>query len=747
MKAASNAARVGCLAVGFGLAAAIATGGGVAHADDTSTSDSGSNSSASADSGSNSGSTAANDTDSSASVDTPKTADTDAPDDSADESTEDESTADESTEDESTAEASTADPTPTSEAPVETSVETSTAETSAPETSTAETSAPETSTPEASTPETSTPGAPSSETVPTSHRPTETTVTDTPTVEELAPTETSSAPTTTNIESPTATDIAVSATSEARTVTLDIPTATPTVAAAAVTPAATPAPPTLISALLENPLKLISTFVDNVLQLAGTFGLSAGSGTPGDAPLLWTVAAWVRRELFNIEPAPIYNPATNVLLDDGRVLGHVILNDENGDVLTVVAGQPLRGTVQVNSDGYFLYTPNAEFAANGGTDTFTITVSEAAQPGGLSGLLNAVSFGLLGGPRSTTTNVMVTAGPIDIAVPDDGYGFGEGGNLVYLTDEELAKELDAVVAAGGTWIRMPVRWSMIEAQPGQLDWSSTDRIVAAAQARNLQVLATFVDAPEWARDGVYVSGPPVDMNQFALFTQLTVQRYGGYIDDWQIWNEPNLPAYYGFVENRPANYAAMLRAVYPAIKAVQPNSTVVAAGMAREEGVDSPGVFLLQMYEAGAQGYFDAYAMHPYVFPGGIDSDPLNAWSDVERVHYAMTVFGDGDKKIWLTEVGAPTTCEYCSLLEPFIGPSAFTVSEQEQAKQISDIFNAASQLDYVGPIFIHGIRDQGIFPDFWADSNFGALLTNDWQPKYTAWILANANRTTTVAV
>ena len=40
-----------------------------------------------------------------------------------------------------------------------------------------------------------------------------------------------------------------------------------------------------------------------------------------------------------------------------------------------------------------------------------------------------------------------------------------------------------------------------------------------------------------------------------------------------------------------------------------------------------------------------------------------------------------------------------------------------------------------------HGIRDQGIAPEFWADSNFGALLTNDWQPKYTAWILANATK------
>lgn len=733
--------------MGFGLAAAIATGGGIANADDTGAADTSPGSSASSDSGA----TARNDSGATAAADTPKAADSAAePTSGADNAAADDDAADNAAAEDDDSDPSSVEASPTVEAPAEETptAETPTAETpteSPTETPTEETSTPETPTAESPTEETPTEETPSAEAPTESVEPSESNAqpvnldeTDAKPAASVAeevpsPTETSSAATTLDVISPTVTDIA---TSDAQTVTLDVAAATQAVTAAAVSPA--------IPAALANPLDLITTFFDNLLSLVG-FNPSASSpdpSNPADSPLLWTVAAWVRRELFNIAPTAVYNPATNVLLDDGRVLGQVVLNDENGDPLTVVASPPARGTVVINNDGTFLYTPNAEFAANGGTDTFAITVSEASQPDGLSGLINALTFGLLGGPNTISSQVTVTAGPIDFAVPADGYGFGEGGNLVYLTDEELARELDAVVDAGGTWIRMPVRWSMIERQPGQLDWSSTDRIVAAAQARDLQVLATFVDAPDWARDGLYVSGPPKDMDQFALFAQLTVLRYGGYIDDWQVWNEPNLPAYYGFVENRPQNYTAMLKAVYPAIKAVQPNSTVVAAGMAREEGVDSPGVFLLQMYEAGAQGYFDAYAMHPYVFPGGIDSDPLNAWSDVERVHYAMTVFGDGDKKIWLTEVGAPTTCTYCSLLEPFIGSSAITVSEQEQAKQITDIFAAASELGYVGPIFIHGIRDQGIFPDFWADSNFGALLTNDWQPKYTAWILANANNT-----
>ena len=66
---------------------------------------------------------------------------------------------------------------------------------------------------------------------------------------------------------------------------------------------------------------------------------------------------------------------------------------------------------------------------------------------------------------------------------------------------------------------------------------------------------------------------------------------------------------------------ALLQAAYPAIKLVQPDSTVLAAGLSPAVGVDAPPNFVNDMYIAGAKGYFDAIAMHPYVYPGGIAKD------------------------------------------------------------------------------------------------------------------------------
>jgi hypothetical protein len=117
--------------------------------------------------------------------------------------------------------------------------------------------------------------------------------------------------------------------------------------------------------------------------------------------------------------------------------------------------------------------------------------------------------------------------------------------------------------------------------------------------------------------------------------------------------------------------------------------------------------------------------MHPYVFPHGLQADTLNGWSDVERVRALMVANGDGDKKIWMTEMGAPTSA-----------PSAEGVSEQEQAKQIVDGLRKAAQTPYSGPAFIFCIRDTDSADRDDREANFGIVKT-DWTPKVAASVLA----------
>jgi polysaccharide biosynthesis protein PslG len=343
----------------------------------------------------------------------------------------------------------------------------------------------------------------------------------------------------------------------------------------------------------------------------------------------------------------------------------------------------------------------------------------------LSRRLRLLAGGLL------MTVVLAAAGcretPQPVVAPDGGYGFAVGAPQVWMTPEDANRELDAVAETGAQWLRVHIDWHFIEPVRGQFNWSYADRWINGARDRGLKILGLIVNTPDWARaPDAPLYAPAENLGDFGDFVTAVVKRYQKRITDWEIWNEPNLPRFMGFVDVRPRRYVDLLKTAYPAVKAIQPHGNVIAAGLSPALGVDAPPNFVNDMYIAGAKGFFDALAMHPYVYPGGIAADPSNSWSDVARVHDVMTVHGDGDKKIWMTELGAPTSTT-----------TDEGVSPKEQAKQIVDVLAGLKGAGYSGPGFIYSIRDTDTSNQDDVQDNFGALLTSDWQPKYSAAVLA----------
>lgn len=312
-------------------------------------------------------------------------------------------------------------------------------------------------------------------------------------------------------------------------------------------------------------------------------------------------------------------------------------------------------------------------------------------------------------------------------VPADGYGFSVGASQIWMSAQDADRELDAAALTNARWLRVHVDWHAVEKVKGEYDWGYVDHWIDGARARGMRVLGLITNTPDWAKaPGTALYAPPTDPADYAAFAAAVAKRYRDRVTDWELWNEPNLPRFLGFAESRAAVYVGLLKAAYPAIKAVQPNSTVISAGLSPAVGVDGPANFLNDMYVNGAKGYFDAVAMHPYVFPAGLAADPDNAWSDLARAHDVMTLNGDGDKKVWMTELGAPTS-----------DPAAEGVSQQEQAKQILDVLAGLAAAGWVGPAFIYSIRDVDSASRGNREDNFGALLTTDFQPKFTAGVLA----------
>jgi VCBS repeat-containing protein len=99
----------------------------------------------------------------------------------------------------------------------------------------------------------------------------------------------------------------------------------------------------------------------------------------------------------------------------GVVTGLLNASDPDSAALAyrVVAG-PARGTVTVGVDGTYTYAADPAFAATGTTDSFRVSVSDAGSGfhlHGLAGLLNVLTFGLIGSSghtRETTVPVVVT---------------------------------------------------------------------------------------------------------------------------------------------------------------------------------------------------------------------------------------------------------------------------------------------------------------------------------------------------
>jgi len=335
-------------------------------------------------------------------------------------------------------------------------------------------------------------------------------------------------------------------------------------------------------------------------------------------------------------------------------------------------------------------------------------------------------------------------------------GIASGSGILWESNADFNRDMDAIAATGAAWIRVDFDWSSIQYEsPTTWRWDrSTDRIVAGAQARGLKVLGQLGYSPPWARPSDCPAGSnkciPNDVTAYGNFVRAAAERYGarssnttlrGSVTAWEIWNEPN---HGPFAQPKPSidRYSALLIAAYPAIKAADPGATVVTGGLSpapdAADGTEiAPTTFLAGLYARGARGYFDAVGHHPYSYPyNPLGGQSWNAFTQTASLYQIMTNNSDSAKKIWGTEAGAPTGTD-----------AGRSVSEAQQAQFVSDYYRGWSTNygAFTGPLFWHQHRDSGSNPGFY-DDNFG-LLRRDFsqKPSYAAYqAIANGASVTT---
>ena len=183
---------------------------------------------------------------------------------------------------------------------------------------------------------------------------------------------------------------------------------------------------------------------------------------------------------------------------------------------------------------------------------------------------------------------------------------------------------------GATWARVRIEWEMIEpitpteGQPPNYIWGPYHdaklRLVAEAGVR---LIGTVVDPPDWAAN--VPCGPlyPDRMDEYARFLTDLVNRYKMppyYIKHWEIVNEPDYTKSDGHDGGLGCwgydgdQYAQLLAVAYPAIKAADPEATVLMGGIAHDWFTEVGGPFYRyfpdDVMAHGGAGNFDAFNFH-----------------------------------------------------------------------------------------------------------------------------------------
>jgi hypothetical protein len=230
-----------------------------------------------------------------------------------------------------------------------------------------------------------------------------------------------------------------------------------------------------------------------------------------------------------------------------------------------------------------------------------------------------------------------------------------------MTDPAFAQapaEWDLLATSGAESVRAAVYWNQIQpGGPEQLDFTTTDPLFLAAAQRGLDVLPVVHGTPVWAAKNPYdPASPPRDNGDFSRFLTSLVTRYGPNgslwvshpevtpqpVRSWQIWNEPNLTRYWNVAPWAPT-YVSLLKRAHKALKAADPGSETVLAGLPNESWKA-----LEAMYDAGARRSFDVVTLHPYT------GQPKNVVRIVKIVRRLMERRKDGKLPIWVTELSWP---------------------------------------------------------------------------------------------
>lgn len=226
---------------------------------------------------------------------------------------------------------------------------------------------------------------------------------------------------------------------------------------------------------------------------------------------------------------------------------------------------------------------------------------------------------------------------------------GVNAHLLWFNEPAYRTQLSKLKALGLNQVRVDLHWDRLEPQAGNYQLNALDKLNGVLAEQAVAPLYYLVGSAPFASSAPAGAAnsdqyPPLSNELYAERLNLLAQRYPQ--AQWQVWNEPNLPAYWRAFEDPQA-----FKKLYETSQTKLGDKPAVLGGMAYYSQMPvRSGLMLQSLGDAGAlRGKIAAY--HPYTAaPEGdqpADKDFLVHGTLLNQ--YLRSV---GAAQIWATEFG-----------------------------------------------------------------------------------------------
>jgi len=220
---------------------------------------------------------------------------------------------------------------------------------------------------------------------------------------------------------------------------------------------------------------------------------------------------------------------------------------------------------------------------------------------------------------SPQAEVASTSGALSVGV---ALGSGYQSYFASLSASAQQSEIERMQAANIRWVRLNADWNIVQpTATGGFDWSVPDQTANVMLAAGMKLDILLYESPVWARLAAGAAPlespwPTPDPSLYAAYCAAAATHYSAMgVHTFELWNEPNLdtgvaagkagtPSGWGYLS--PLGFANLAVAAYPAIKAADPDSTVLGGTLATHDEYGYGGTVRTASWSAIAAGSTNA---------------------------------------------------------------------------------------------------------------------------------------------